>query len=53
MKSATKLLAEMLAIYNDPGQDIHDLHSWLHQSVDEIRDAIGRDLDDRARGEGE
>jgi len=42
MKTATELLAEMLAIYEDPGQDIHDLHSWIHQAEDEVRVVVER-----------
>ncbi len=37
MKSATELLGEMLRIYDEPDKGAGDLHSWVHQSVEEIR----------------
>jgi len=48
MKTATELLAEMLAIYEDPAQDIHDLHSWIHQAELEVKGVV-EGGDDTAR----
>lgn len=45
MKSATELLAEILAIYEDPDRSVPQLYLWLHQSVGEIRAVIENDIE--------
>ena len=40
MKTATELLAEMLKIYDEPDKGAGDLHSWLHQNVEEVRGVV-------------
>ena len=42
MKSATELLAEMLAIYDDPDKARGDLFVWLHHTKAEIREVVER-----------
>jgi hypothetical protein len=42
MKSATELLAEMLAIYAEPDKGAADLYLWLHQAADEIKGVVER-----------
>lgn len=48
MKSATDLLAEMLAIHADPEKGAAELYLWLHKAVEEIREVVERG-DDSAR----
>ena len=40
MKSATELLAEMLAIFDDPGMGWEEIHAWLHRAVEDVRGAV-------------
>ena len=52
MKSATELLAEMLKIYDEPEKGAGDLHSWLHQNVEDVRGVVEggeRDADEVTR----
>ena len=50
MKSATELLGDMLKIYDEPEKGAGDLHSWLHQKVEDVRGVVAgnhtRDTDD-------
>ena len=48
MKSATELLAEMMAIYDDPQKSPARLYLWIHQHKKQIRAAVERG-DDSAR----
>ena len=40
MRSATELLAEMLAIHDDPDKSAAELYLWLHQSVEEVKGVV-------------
>lgn len=40
MKTATELLGELLRIYDEPEKGAAELHSWVHQSVEEIRGLV-------------
>lgn len=42
MKNATELLGELLRIYDEPEKGGGELHSWVHQNVDDVREAIER-----------
>lgn len=48
MKTATELLAEMIAIHADPQKGAAELYLWLHQAVDEVKEVVERG-DDSAR----
>ena len=52
MRTATELLAEMLAIHADPDNWMEDVAQWVCQHQEEIKDAIDSEQDDKARGEG-
>lgn len=42
MRTATDLLAEMLAIYEDPEKGIAGLGLWLHHEKEEVRAVVER-----------
>jgi hypothetical protein len=48
MRTATDLLAEMLAIHADPQKGAAELYWWLHRAVDEVKECVERG-DDTAR----
>lgn len=49
MKTATDLLAEMLAIYEDPEKGIAGLGLWLHHEKEEVRAVVEREVDEVGR----
>lgn len=42
MKTATELLAEMIAIHADPQKGAAELYLWLHKAVDEVKGVVER-----------
>jgi len=52
MRTATELLAEMLAIHSDPQQGAAELHSWLHQAVEEVKGVVEGEQDEVGRLRG-
>ena len=42
MKSATELLAEMLALHADPQKGAAELYLWLHHRKGEVKEAVER-----------
>ena len=45
MKSATELLAEMLALHADPQKGAAELYLWLHHRKGEVKEAVERGED--------
>ena len=46
MRTATELLAELIAIYEDKEKDWGDVMMWLHRQREEVRRRLSEDIDD-------
>lgn len=49
MRSATKLLAALLAIHEDPEKGAGEMRLWVHQQKAEIREVVEKNSGDSER----
>ena len=52
MKTATELLAEMLALHADPQKGAAELYLWLHHRKGEVKEAVERGDDSEGVEQG-